>query len=57
MFSKKAVHKVGEYLENKIADAATRSNEVNIEEQEPVEEIIISLEKREEILSKLRKVL
>ena len=38
--SKKGVHKAGEYLEKKIADAATRSNDVNIEEQEPVEEII-----------------
>ena len=40
MFPKKGVHKAGEYLEKKIADAATRSNDVNIEEQEPVEEII-----------------
>ena len=47
----------GEYLGNKIADTVTQLNDVNIEKQEPVEEIIIPPEKREEILSKLRKVL
>ena len=60
--SKKVVHKAGEYLGNKIADAllsktlAMRTNSSNdkIEKQEPVDEI---LEKREEILSKFRKVL
>ena len=35
----------------------TKSNEDNIEKQEPVEEIIIPLGKREDILNKLRKVL
>ena len=55
--SKKVVHKAGEVLGNKIADTITKSNDDNIEKQEPVEEIIISLEKREEILNKLRKVL
>ena len=54
--SKKVVHKAGEYLGNKIADAVTNSNKNNIEKQEPVEEIIISPEKREIILKKLRKV-
>ena len=29
--SKKAVHKAGEFLENKIADTATKSNDDNIE--------------------------
>ena len=33
------------------------SNDDNIEQQEPVEEIIIPLEKRDEILNNLRKVL
>ena len=55
--SKKVVHKAGEFLGNKIADAVTKSNDDNIEKQEPDEEILIPLEKRDEILNKLRKVL
>ena len=55
--SKKVVHKAGQYLGNKIADAITKSNNDNIEKHDPVEEIFISLEKRDEILNKLRKVL
>ena len=55
--SKKVIHKADEYLWNKIADAATNSNDDNIEKQESVEEIIIQPEKREEILNKLRKLL
>ena len=55
--SKKVVYKAGEYLRNKIADVVTKSNDVNTQEQEPVQEIIIPSEKREEILKKLRKVL
>ena len=39
--SKKVVHEAGEYLGNKITDALTKSNDDNIEEQAPVEEIII----------------
>ena len=35
--SKKVVHKAGEYLGNKITDAVTKSNDDNIEKQEPVE--------------------
>ena len=54
---KKVVHKAGKFIGNKIADAITKSNDDNIEKQEPVEEIIISPEKREEILNKLRRVL
>ena len=54
--SKKVVHKAGELLENKIADTVTKSNDDNIEKQEPVEEIIIPPEKRDEILNKLRKI-
>ena len=55
--SKKVVHKAGEFLGNQIADVVTKSNDDKIVKQEPVEEIIIPLEKRDEILNKLRKVL
>ena len=55
--SKKVIHKAGEYLGDKIADAVIKSNNVNIEKQEPVEEIIIPPKKRGEIVNKLRKVL
>ena len=54
---KKVVHKAGEFIGNKTADAVTISNYKKIMKQEPVEEIIIPLEKRDEILDKLRKVL
>ena len=39
--SKKVVHKAGEFIKNKIADAVTKSNDDKIVKQEPVEEIII----------------
>ena len=55
--SKKVVHKGGEFIRNKIADAVTKSNDDNIEKQEPVEEIIILPEKGKEVLNKLRRVL
>ena len=63
--SKKVFHKAGEYLGNKTADTVllntfatqTKSNDNNIEKQEPVEETIIPLEKREKNSKKLRKVL
>ena len=55
--SLKVVHKAGKSIGNKIADAATKSSDDNIEKQEPVEEIIIPSEKRKEILNKLRKAL
>ena len=55
--SKKVVHKAGEFLGNKKADAVTKSNYTSIEKQELVKEIIIPPEKRREILNKLRKVL
>ena len=38
-----------EFIGNKIADAATKSIDDNIEKQEPVEEIFIPLEKRRNI--------
>ena len=55
--SKKVSHKAGEYLGNKIADAVTKSRDDSIEKQEPVEEVIILPEKRDEIIDKLRKLL
>ena len=55
--SKKVLHKAGEFLGNKKADAVTKSNYTSIEKQELVKEIIIPPEKRWEILNKLRKVL
>ena len=55
--SKNVVHKAIEFIGNKIADTVTKSNDDNTEKQEPVEEIIVPLEKKEEILNKLRKVL
>ena len=58
--SKKVVYKAGEFLENKTADAGTKSNDDNIEKPDEnprnVEEIIVPLEKKDEILNKLRKV-
>ena len=44
--SKKVVHKTGEFIGNKIADAVTKSNNNNIVKQDPVEEIVIPPEKR-----------
>ena len=48
--SKKVVYKAGEFLENKTADAVTKSNDDNIEklDENPrnVEEIIVPLEKK-----------
>ena len=41
---------------NKIADALIKSNDDKIMKQETVEEIVIPPEKREEILSKFRRV-
>ena len=55
--SKKVVHKAGEFLENKTADAVTKSNDDKIMKQETVEERIIPPEERDEILTKLRQVL
>ena len=43
--------KAGEFIGNKVADAVIKPNYDNME---PVEEIIIPLEKREKILNKLR---
>ena len=58
--SKKVVHKAGEFLGKKIADAVTKSNNDKIvkpdETLRNVEQIIIPLEKRDEIFKELRKV-
>ena len=54
---KKLIHKAGKFLGKKIADAVSKSNNDKTVKQEPVEELIISPEKRDEILNKLRKVL
>ena len=55
--SKKLVHKVGEFIGNKITDAITKSNDDNIEIQEPVEEIIIPSEEKVEILKKIHRII
>ena len=55
--SKKVVHKRGEVLGNKIADVVITSNDDKFVKQDSFYEIIIQLEKGEEILDKLRKVL
>ena len=54
---KTASKKAGEIIGSKIADAVTKSNDLEIVKQEPVEEIIIPQKKRDEILNKLRRVL
>ena len=54
---RKEVHKAGEFIGNKIADTATKSNDDETVKQEPVEEIVIPTEKIDKILNKLRKVL
>ena len=56
-FQKKVVHKSSQFLENKITDAVTKSDDDKIEKKEPVEKIIIPLEKRDEILNYLRQAL
>ena len=55
--SKERVYKAGEFLENKIIEAVTKSNNNKIEKQETVEEIINQTEKTEEILNELRQEL
>ena len=58
--SKKEVHKAGEFLGNENADAVPKSNDdktVKPDENSRNVDEIVSLEKRDEILKKLRKVL
>ena len=54
--SKKVVHKTSQFLENKIANAVTKSKENEIVRQEPVEGIVILPQKREEKMIELRQV-
>ena len=54
MGSKKVVHETVEFLWNKIADVVFKSIGDKIVKQDPVEEIIIPLEERDEILNELR---
>ena len=59
--SKKVVHKADKYLGSKTADAETKSNDDQIVKLDAnprnIEEIIIPLEEKDEILDKSRKVL
>ena len=55
--SKKVVHKTSKFVGNKIAHAVTKSNGDKMVKQEPVEEIIIPLGKRDGILNNLRQVI
>ena len=59
--SKKVVHKAAEasseFIENKIANKIVKSQSVIDENSRNIEEIIIPLEKRQEILGKLRQLL
>ena len=57
MLPKKVVHKAGEFVGNKMADAVTKSNKYKIKKQKPIGEIIIPPEKRDKILDKFRKVI
>ena len=57
MLPKKVVHKAGEFVGNKMADAVTKSNNDKIKKQKPIGEIIIPPEKRDKILDKFRKVI
>ena len=54
---KQVVKKAGDLLGNKIEEAVTTSNDDKIWKQKPVEEIIVPLEERDEILNKLRQLL
>ena len=54
--SKKVAQKESKFIRNKTADAVTISRDEKIMKPEPVEEIIIPLEKRDKKLDKLRKV-
>ena len=52
--SQKVVHKANKFLGNKITDAVTKSNDEKIvKNRTNVEEIVIPLEKIDEILNKL----
>ena len=44
--SEKVISKASEFIGDKVTDAIPKSNDVNIEKQEPVEEITIPPEKK-----------
>ena len=54
---KNVVPKSGEFKGNKIIDAVTKSSNDMIVKQEPVAKIIMTPEKRDEILNNMRRVL
>ena len=54
--SKRVADKTSEFLGNKIADTVTNLCNQKIVKTEPFAEIIVPLEKRDEILNKLRQV-
>ena len=54
---KTLVHKTGKFFGSKIADARANLHNGKTVKQELVDEIIIPLEKREELLNELRKIL
>ena len=51
------VYEAGEFIGNKILDTVTQQIDYNIENKEPVKEIIIPPEKRDEFSNKLWRVL
>ena len=53
--SKRVVHKAGEFIKNKIPDAISTSNDDNIEKQEPIDEIIIPLEKKRKNIKQIER--
>ena len=53
--SKKVVHKASKFLENKIADAVTKSNDDKTVKKELVEEIIIPAEKERWNINQIEK--
>ena len=55
--SKNIVHKAGQFLENKPEYAVTKSNDDKIVKQEPVDKTVLPLDKRDEMLDKLTKIL
>ena len=54
--SKRVADKTSEFLGNKIVDTVTNLCNQKIVKTEPFAEIIVPLEKRDEILNKLRQV-
>ena len=53
-YSKKEVHKTGDFKEKN--DTVSESNDHKVMKQDPIEEVVIPPEKREEILNDLRQL-